>query len=213
MKIEIYSDLVCPWCYVGEKRFARALAGLQPAENVEVSFRPFQLDPNAAATPAPVTEYLQRRFGALAAAATQRVTEAAAEEGITMNWDRAVAVNTRTAHRLLRLAHVEYGSKVQLDLAERLFAAHFTDGANLADHDELSDRAVAAGMDEQRVREYLASGEGGDEVDGELEHARAIGVTAVPTFVFDGRYAVSGAQPAETFTDVLVEVRRRAAAT
>jgi predicted DsbA family dithiol-disulfide isomerase len=209
MKIDIYSDIVCPWCYVGERRFARALAALPDAAEIEVVFRPFQLDPQAPDAPVPVREQLARKFGALADAMTRRVNDAAAEEGIVMDWDRALAANTRTAHRLLRLAREEHGPAVQRDLAERLFAAHFSEGRDVSDHAQLTALAAAAGMNERRVREYLASGEGAEALEAELRHARAIGVTAVPTFVFAERFAVAGAQPVATFLEVLEEVRRR----
>ena len=104
MKVEIYSDVACPWCYIGERRFERALAAFPGGHEIEVTFRPFQLDPNAPAAGVPMSEYLAKRFGRPEDAMLSRVTQAAAGEHITMDWDRAIAVNTRTAHRLLRLA-------------------------------------------------------------------------------------------------------------
>lgn len=211
MKVEIYSDIACPWCYIGEKRFQRALAAYPQADAIEVVYRSYQLDPDTPAEPMPHNEYMERRFGRPVDDMLSQVTETAQREGITMNWDDAVAVNTLTAHRLLRLAEHEYGAEVQRALVERLFAAHFTDGANVADHDLLTEYAVAVGMDEARVREYLASEEGLAETRADLDAARARGIQAVPTFVFEGQWAVQGAQPASAFLQVLEEVAERSA--
>ncbi len=212
MKVEIYSDVMCPWCYIGERRFARALAAF-PRDDVQVVFRPYQLDPSAPARAVPIADYLERRFGPRAAGMLGAVGAAAAAEGITMDWDRALAANTRAAHRVLALAEREYGATVQRKLLERLFDAHFTRGGDVGDHAQLAELARAAGMDEERVRRHLAADEGEAELDDELARAAALGIRAVPTFVFDGQYAVSGAQPASTFLQVLEEVERRAAPT
>ena len=205
MKIEVYSDVVCPWCYIGKRRLERALAGL-PAGTAEVVYRPFQLDPGAPRVAEPVSAYLKRRFGAAAGSAQARVSAVAEGEGITMVWDRMLAVNTLAAHRLLRLAELEYGREVQQALAESLFAAHFTHGLDVADPAELTRLAESAGMDAARVSSYLASGEGESEVRAAIAEARALGVQAVPTFVFDGRLALEGAQPLAVFQRALEEV-------
>lgn len=206
MKVEIYSDIACPWCYIGERRFKRALAAYPRAGEVEVVFRSYQLDPSTPDEPEPTKAYLERRFGGSPDAMLAQVTENARGEGIEMDWDRALSVNTFTAHRLLWLAEREYGAAVQAALAEKLFDAHFSRGGNVADHDLLTELAVAAGMDESRVREYLSSGEGTVETRAELEQARRIGIQAVPTFVFEGKYAVQGAQSASTFLQTLEQV-------
>lgn len=208
MKVEIYSDVVCPWCYIGERRFARALAAFPRAGEVEVVFRPFQLDPGASTTAVPTARHLASRYGARAEGMMQNVTQVGAQEGIAFRFDRALAVNTRTAHRLLRLAEREHGPAVQRALAERLFDAHFTEGVDIGDRARLVELAAAAGMDAERVRGYLASGEGDAELGAELDEARALGVQAVPTFVFDGQYVVEGGQPASVFLQVLEEVER-----
>ena len=209
MKVEIYSDVVCPWCYIGKRRFDRALARFPGAEEIEVVFRPYQLDPEAPESAEPLARYLERRFGRSSAQMRARVGEAAASEGITIDWDRALAVNTRTAHRLLRLALREYGPDAQRRLADGLFDAHFSRGIDIASHEALTALATAAGLDERRVRAYLASGEGAAEVAEEIESARVLGVRAVPAFVFDGEYLVEGGQPSAVFVQVLDEVRQR----
>lgn len=211
MKVEIYSDVACPWCYIGKRRFESALAAFPSAAEVEVVHRPFLLDPAAPDAPVPMPLHLERKFGALASSMLARVTDAAAAEGIVMDWDSALAASTRAAHRLVLLAGSEYGPEVERRLVDELFAAYFTRGTDVSDHAALAALGESVGMEEARVREYLASNEGAAELEAELGRARMVGVTAVPTFVFDGRYAVPGAQPSETFLEVLEEIRRRAA--
>jgi predicted DsbA family dithiol-disulfide isomerase len=147
MKIDIYSDIVCPWCYIGERRLERALAALPPHARVDVVFRPYQLDPNAPGTAVPLTQYLERRFGGRKEGMLDAVNDAAAGEGILIAWDRALAANTRTAHRLLQWALRDGGSKVQRKLAAELFALHFTAGGNLVDIEQLAATAASVGLD------------------------------------------------------------------
>jgi predicted DsbA family dithiol-disulfide isomerase len=211
MKVEIYSDVMCPWCYIGERRFARALAAHPGGDRIEVVYRPYQLDPSASETARPMYEVLRKKFGAQLGAVQQHVAGVARAEGIEMDFGRALAVNTLTAHRLLRLAEHEHGSGVQRTLSEKLFEAHFERGADVADHAVLAGLAEAAGMDAERVREYLASSEGLAETRAEVAEAMSRGVRAVPTFVFDGEFSVEGAQPTSTFLKVLEELGSRAA--
>ena len=211
MQVEIYSDVVCPWCYIGERRFAKALQSFPGRDDVHVVFRPYQLDPDAPSTATPLPDALATKFGANARAMMARVADAAAGEGITINWDDALSVNTLTAHRLLRLAEREYSVEVQRALAERLFDAHFTRGGNVADPGQLATLAVASGMELDRVQQYLGSAEGLAETREELERAGAMGIRAVPSFVFEGQYLVEGGQEPETFLAVLNEVASRGA--
>lgn len=201
MLVEIYSDIVCPWCYIGERRFDTALARFE--SQVDVRFRPFQLDPNAPENPIPLKRYLASRFGPGAERMTQHVGLVAGAEGLEIDWDRALAVNTRNAHRLLGLAEREYGTAVQRALARELFALHFARGADVADHDTLAKAAAQVGMDHDRALVYLASGEGERELEAELDRAHRLGIRAVPTFVIDGQPAVQGAQSPELFLEVL----------
>ncbi len=207
MKVEIYSDISCPWCYIGEKRFSAALASFTD-EKVDVSFRPYQLDPGASSTPRPLVAALGEKFGTNVQRMLDRVTGVARGEGIEMHWDQAVAVNTLTAHRLLRLALLEHGADVQRALADTLFDAHFTGGKNVGDPELLVSLATSVGMNADRVRRYLQSDEGLAETRTEIEHARALGINAVPTFVFDEQYVVEGGQPSAVFADVLREVAK-----
>lgn len=206
MKVEIYSDIVCPWCYIGERRFAKALAASPSAGEVEVVFRPYQLDPAAPREAVPLTRYLEGRYGDRARGMLSNVSAAAEREGIAIDWTIALAANTRTAHRLLRLAEREYGPAAQRALMERLFDQHFTRGGNIADPALLTEQAVAVGMDRDRVAGYLASDEGAAELDAEFDQARAVGVRAVPTFVFDDQWALEGAQPTDVFLEALQRV-------
>ncbi|MGE0706010.1 MAG: DsbA family oxidoreductase [Vicinamibacterales bacterium] len=208
MKVDIYSDVVCPWCYIGERRFARALSGFPEANRVEVVFRPYQLDPSAPATAVPLAEYLERRFGRRIDGMLGRVSAEAEREGIAIAWDQALSANTRTAHRLLELAEREHGAAVQRALAERLFDLYFTRGGNIADTGQLADAAASAGMDGDRVRAYLESDEGLPELQAAFDEARRLGIRAVPTFVIDERYVVEGAQPVATFLEVLREAAK-----
>ena len=206
MKVEIYSDVACPWCYIGKRRFEKALAAFPRRAEVEVIFKPYQLDPSAPATASPLMDRLQHKFGAQAPAMMQRVTDTAHAEGIEMRFDRALAANTLAAHRLLWLAEREYGSAVQHDVADRLFDAHFSQGGDIADRDQLTEIAVAAGMDRARAETFLGSTEGTNEVKAEIRAAQEMGITAVPTFIFDDRYAVQGGQPSAIFLQALERV-------
>ena len=212
MKVEIYSDVVCPWCYIGERRFAKALEVLgASSSDVEVEFRPFQLDPSAPDEAIPIAQYLGRRFGAAAGSMQDRVSNVAAGEGITIDWSRAQMANTLNAHRLMRHAREAYDGDVERALVEALFRAHFTDGVDVGDVAQLASIAASVGMDATRAEAWLTSGAGSEEVRAAIADARRVGVQSVPTFVFDGRYAVEGAQPVETFVEVLKEVRRLSA--
>jgi predicted DsbA family dithiol-disulfide isomerase len=203
MKVEIYSDVACPWCYIGKRRFERALAAFPGAGEVEVVYRPYQLNPDAPATAFPLRQYLAQRFGPRGAQMARQVTETARGEGIVMDFDSAMAANTLDAHRLLRMAKREYGALVQQALKETLLEAHFGQGEDIGDPGVLESLGAGAGMDGERVRDYLAGGEGRREVKDEIAQAQRLGITAVPTFVIDGRYAVQGAQPASAFLLVL----------
>ncbi|GAA1986398.1 DsbA family oxidoreductase [Kitasatospora viridis] len=204
MKVEIYSDIACPWCYIGKRRFDQALARFDG--EVEVVYRPYQLVPDAPATASPHRAWLAERYGPQSRAMDDRVTELGRAEEITFDFDAALHANTFLGHRLLHLAEAEYGPAAQGALKEALLKAHFTDGVDVGDRAALTEVAVAAGLDRQRVTEYLAGEEGADEVRHQLDTARQLGISAVPTFVFEGRWAVQGGQEADTFLQVLNQV-------
>jgi len=207
MQIEIWSDVVCPWCYIGKRRLESALAGFEHADDVEVVWRSFQLDPSA---PREATEsiaaHLGSKYGGGEAAGRQmidRVTDVAAGEGLDFDYHDAQRASTVDAHRLLHLAHAEGGPRVQGELKERLLAAYFTAGRNPADPDLLTEAGLAVGLPADRVAAVLASDEYADDVAADAAQAAAFGATGVPFYVVDRKYGVSGAQPAEVFTQVL----------
>ena len=211
MNIEIFADIVCPWCYIGERRFEEARARLAGEVHLHVAYRPFQLDPGAPTVAMPLQEYLQKRYGFAAAGMLALAGNAAASAGITMNWNRALAVNTRTAHRLMRLARLEYDHSVQRALLEGLFAAHFTNGIDISDYRALTQIAERCGLDADRVRLYLDTNEGAAELDREFAEAHQIGIQGVPAFVIDRMLLLEGAQSAETFVNVLRDWHAQAA--
>ena len=204
MKVAIYSDIVCPWCYVGEHRFRRAVEAT--GVRVEVEFRPFQLNPDATTDPVPVMDYLRARFGPQADAAHDNVARMATREGLPFLAREQLVVSTFDAHRVLALALQSYGASVQAKLMRELFQAHFAGRANCADAETLVTLAQQAGMDSAPVRAMLRSDEGKQELQTDLAHAIGLGVHAVPTFVFADRFALQGAQPVETFARVLEQL-------
>lgn len=206
MKVEIYSDIACPWCYIGKRRFEQALDRFDGKDGVEVVYRPYQLVPDAPETATPHRAWLAERYGPQSVAMDARVTELGKAEGIAYDFDSALHANTFLGHRLLHLAETEYGAAVQGALKEGLLKAHFSDGADIADREQLTGIAVAAGLDRDRVAGYLAGQEGAAEVRAQLAEARELGISAVPTFVFEGKWAVQGGQEAETFLRVLEQV-------
>ncbi len=202
MRIEVWSDVVCPWCYIGKRRLERAVDEYDG--EVEVVWRSFQLDPTAPMVPTEsVAEHLGRKYGGGVEAGLQmieRVDAVAAEEGLVYRQAEAQRANTVDAHRLLHLA-AEAGH--QGELKEALLAAYFTQGRNIADHDTLRELAVSVGLAADEVDEVLSSDRYGDAVQADIDQARAYGANGVPFFVVDGRYGVSGAQPVEVFREVL----------
>ncbi|MBE7325057.1 DsbA family oxidoreductase [Nocardioides sp. Y6] len=205
MRIEIWSDVVCPWCYIGKRRLETALSDFAHADEVEVVWRSYQLDPTAPRGESVSTlEALGARFGGpdQVRQMLARTQEMAAAEGLHFG-DASLHANTEDAHRLLHLALDAGGASLQGELKEALLAAHFVDNRDLGDHAVLQDVAVTVGLPAARVDAVLASQEYADAVRADVEQARAYGATGVPFFVVEGKYGVSGAQPVETFTQVL----------
>ncbi len=207
MRIDIWSDVVCPWCWIGKHRFQRALELMgDKAPQVEVRWHPFLLDPDADTTPVPLREAYAAKFGGAERTAQMlaQTQSTARAEGLPMDFDRGqVRVTTLPAHRLLWLAGRE---GVQEAVGEALFRAHFEQGRTLADPEVLAAAAAAGGIAAARVEALLASDEGLAEVRAGLGQAQALGIQSVPTFVINGRYAVQGAQPPEVFAQVLEKV-------
>ena len=208
-QIDVYADVVCPWCYVGEKRLEQALVQ-RPELTVERRWRPYQLRPGMPAGGLPWHEFAVDKFGGedRMRAAFAHVSAAGGPDGASFDFDRvASAPNTVDAHRLI-LHAAEHDR--QWELADALFKGYFAGGANLNDHRELAGIAAGAGLDEERVYEFLSAGVQTDEVWSAQEEAGLIGVTGVPFYVFDDRYALSGAQPVEAFVQALDATQRKA---
>ena len=207
MKIEIWSDVVCPWCYIGKRRLETALAAFPHAEQVEVVYRSFELDPSAPHHGHELTTgVLARKYGRTEAEMRQmqeQLVDTAAEEGLAFRLFENVHTNTIDAHRVLHLALEVGGPALQSALKEELLAAYFVRAEDVGEHDVLRAAAAVVGLEEHRVSEVLSSDEYADAVQADIAQARAYGATGVPFFVVDQKYGVSGAQPAAAFTQVL----------
>ncbi|MDN4474770.1 DsbA family oxidoreductase [Demequina sp. SYSU T00192] len=204
--IEIWSDIACPWCYLGKRRLEEAVAA--SGEDVSIRYRSFQLDPTIPDGEAtPHAEALAAKFHTTPEKVremNQRLIDLGAEEGIAYDFDRYMSSNTRDAHRLLHLAH-ERGIGPQMK--ERLMRAQFVEGAVVADHDTLVALAIGLGLAEDEVRSVLGSDAYADAVEADIAQAAAFGASGVPFFVFDRAFAISGAQPVETFALALSKAR------
>jgi predicted DsbA family dithiol-disulfide isomerase len=207
MNIEIWSDVVCPWCYVGKRRFERALAAFDHAGEVEVTYRSFELDPGAPAQRAGNhAEHLARKYGMTieqAERSGREMTQRAAAEGLEFRFDLMRGGNTFDAHRLLHLAR-DHG--LQGEMKERLLRATFTEGHPIADAGTLVRLAAEVGIPTAAAQTVLGGDAYAEAVRADERQAARYGITGVPFFVADGKYAVRGAQPAE----VLGELLRRA---
>jgi predicted DsbA family dithiol-disulfide isomerase len=212
--IDIWSDMVCPWCYLGSRRLGAALdrfAAAHPDVPVTVRWRACELDPGAPPEPQELRPALEKKYGPGSFdAMTGRLVALGTPEGIDYRFDIARRVNTFDAHRLTAwaatLEHDGDGPTPQDRLVERIFHAYFTEGADVSDHGLLADLAEAAGLDREAAVEVLASGAYADEVRAEESAARAREITGVPAVVIDDRVLVPGAQEADTFLRVLEEV-------
>ncbi|HEY1487164.1 MAG TPA: DsbA family oxidoreductase [Micromonosporaceae bacterium] len=209
MDIDVYSDVVCPWCYIGKRRLEAALSRYDG--DVKITYKPFQLDPSTPTDGRPLLDWLGPKFGGAARARemTAHTSSVAAADGITMDFGKAIIANTFNAHRLIWFAGDEHGAAV----AEALHKAHFTDGLDIGSFAVLTSVAASVGLDADAVRAFLDSSAGVDEVSAEIAEAHDLGISSVPTFVFAGKYAVSGAQDPDLLLQTLQEVARRESAT
>lgn len=221
VSVEVFSDIVCPWCYIGKRRFATALAEFAadpestPAVDVEVIYRPFQLDPQAPrGHPEPAIDVCARKFGGpeRARRIIHDVTAVAAAEGLEFHLERAVRANTADAHRLLWWALGEHGRAAQADLKEALLRGYFTEGADVGDRAVLLDRAVSVGLPADGAADLLDGEAGLEALAVGLERCSEMGITAVPTYVVDGRWSIPGAQDPAVFVAALRRVAAQQAA-
>jgi predicted DsbA family dithiol-disulfide isomerase len=205
MQVEIWSDVVCPWCYIGKRRFEQALEQFAGRDDVDVVWRSFELDPEGPSEPIPLNERLAKRYGIQAdeaAARHQRTTEIAAGVGLDLQLDRAMSGNTFDAHRLIHLADA-HGLQ---DVAnERVLAAYFNEGRPISDRETLVELGISIGLDADEVRAMLDSDRFASEVREDESIAAHFGINGVPFFVLDRRLGVSGAQSVEVLLGALEE--------
>ena len=212
--IDVVSDVVCPWCCVGKRHLESALATLAEAREPVpvVRWHPYELNPELPAEGVDRREYLERKFGGPARAAQiyDRVRRAGTQSGIAFDFERiAVQPNTRDAHRLVAWVQTRGDAG---PIVEKLFRAYFVEGRLIGSHEVLADLAAEAGEDRGEAHEFLASGLGLDEVAQAEARASSLGITGVPFFIVDGRYGLSGAQPAEAFVEAIRRARQPQAA-
>jgi predicted DsbA family dithiol-disulfide isomerase len=204
MDIEIWSDIACPWCYVGKRRFEQALDGFEHADEVTVTWRSFELDPEAPAErPGEMAGHLAAKYGMTIEQAREsqaQLAAVAAGEGIEMRFDIQRSGLTFDGHRIVHLAATH---DRQDAMKERLLRAYFTEGELVSDHETLTRLAVEVGLDADEVQATLASDRFADEVRDDELTAQRLGISAVPTFVVDRRLGVSGAQPPEQLLALL----------
>jgi predicted DsbA family dithiol-disulfide isomerase len=212
MKIEIWSDVVCPWCYIGKRRFETALAQFPQRDQLEIVWKSFELDPGARSAAAAegdnadYAERLARKYGTTVPGAQKMLdsmTDAAATEGLDFHFERAVASNTFDAHQVI---HLGLDRGVQDAVKERLLRAYFTEGEPIGDRETLARLGAEAGLDADEVRTALDEQRYAAAVRADESEAAALGISGVPFFVVDRKYGVSGAQPG----DALLEVLQRA---
>jgi predicted DsbA family dithiol-disulfide isomerase len=203
MTVDIFADVVCPWCWLGKRRLERA-AALRPDLHIEPRWHAYQLDPSIPAGGLPRREYYLRKFGSAEriAAMQERLETLGADEAVPFAFDRITrSPNTRDAHRLIAGANGH-----QAALVERLYRAYFTDGLDIGSPTVLADLAGEAGLDRAEAVRQLDAGAGAEAVDGDLGAAGRIGISGVPFFIFDRKYALSGAAEPETLAEVMDKV-------
>lgn len=206
MKVEIWSDIMCPFCYIGKRNFEAAMANFPDKDKIVVEWKSFQLDPDIPQQideNTSVYQYLADRKGISyeqSVAMHERVIDMAKNVGLTYNYDKAVVANSFNAHRLIQLAKTKgLGDQAE----EHLFRAYFTEGKNFSDPKVLEELGKDIGISEADVKEALSNDDFAFKVNQDLREAESIGVTGVPFFVFDRKYAISGAQPSEMFLQAL----------
>lgn len=209
MQIEVWADVVCPWCYIGKRRLQSALEQRGLNDEVEISHRAFQLDPAASTTTEPTIDHLAAKYGVSrdeALAMMSDVTEVAAAEGLDYHLDLCMTGNTRDAHRLVLWAQEQDPATAQR-LLEAMYSAYFEQGRGVFTTDELIAFATEVGLDADAAREMLSGTAYLDQVVQDQVLARTFGANGVPFFVIDRAYGVSGAQPVEAFLSAIDQAR------
>ena len=208
MKVEIWSDVMCPFCYIGKRRFEKAVDALGMKEEIEVVYRSFLLDPELETNPEKsVTKHLADKKGVSFEEVQKMndyVTGMASEEGLNYDLENAVVANSRNAHRLL---HFAKSKNKQAEFKEALLQAYFVQGKNIDDLETLKEIASAIGLDKREVEEVYKSPAFTEDVISDIQRAQQIGVQGVPFFVINEKFALSGAQPTDTFKQALQKVQ------
>ena len=204
MKVEIWSDVMCPFCYIGKRRFEDALQHFENKDDIEVEWKSFQLNPDLETDASiNINQYLADKKGwtlEYAERMNAHVTEMAAEVGLTYNFDTAVVANSFNAHRF---SHFAKKNGLGIEAEEALFKAYFTDGKNIDDEDTLIELGTELGLDAANTRQVLKSGTFADEVRRDIAEAQYLGIQGVPFYVMNNKYAVSGAQAVPVFEQTL----------
>jgi predicted DsbA family dithiol-disulfide isomerase len=207
MKVEIWSDIVCPFCYIGKRKFEKALETFDAKEQVEIEWRSFQLDPEMDNVEGKsIHAYLAERKGCSLEEATQMnetMANMAKEVGLEYNFDNAIINNTLNAHRVIHFAKTK---GLQSEMKERLFHAYYTEGKDIADVLTLAQLANELGLDSNEIKAMLSTDTFVNEVQLDQYYAQQVGARGVPFFVFNNKYAVSGAQPTGVFKEVIEKV-------
>lgn len=200
MTIDIWSDIMCPFCYIGKRKLEKALEQFPQKDNVNIIWHSFQLDPNMKSMPGTdIYSYLADRKGQTRAWAVkmhEQVTASAQAEGLTYNFDKAIIANSFDAHRLIQMAKTK---RLGDEAEEQLFSAYFTEGGNVADKETLVEIGGNIGLEKAEVAKMLEGKEFAAEVKEDIDKAQAYGINGVPFFVLNNKYGISGAQPSEVF--------------
>ena len=206
--IEIVSDVVCPWCYLGQRRLKLALEEVKDILTADITWKPYQLDPSTPAEGVDTFEYLAKKIGGADAVkrSHQMLTKLGEEIGLPFALEKAKRFpNTLDAHRLIHWAGL-IGTEMQDNVVRALFRANFVEGQDVGNRATLAQIAADAGMDRRTVEKRLADNTDLDVIKAETAHAQRMGISGVPCFIFDHQYAVTGAQPVEAFVNALKQI-------
>lgn len=212
MKVEIWSDVMCPFCYIGKRKFEMALNLFEDKDNVEIVWKSFQLDPTIVSDASKtINQFLAERkcwTVEYAAQMNDHVTKIAKEVGLEYNLDKAVVANSFDAHRF---SHLAKKHNRQNEAEEQLFKAYFTDGKNTADHDTIIQLGVEIGLDANEIKQMLKSDAYSEDVRMDIYEAQQIGVSGVPFFLFIDKYTITGAQDSSVFLQALLTISKEIA--
>ena len=210
IKIDVVSDVVCPWCYIGKRRLENAMERLSGEIDFDVQYHPFELNPDMPPTGLDQRAYLTRKFGDddRYTELTSRVTEVAAQEGLTFDFDRQrVSPNTRKLHAIIQLGQAK---GLQKEIVEVFYNAYFTSGVDLSDDENIVKGALEAGLDEDSVRDVLKDERKLADIGAAEQEIYKLGITGVPFFIINNKYGISGAQTADTFEKALRDIGNQA---